>query len=623
MPLTSLAGGDGDHQETIRSTLFDMKSETLMFGFRFAIGMAFSCMGLSLMCQNASAVDTALAREAKNLLKTHCYRCHGVEKEIPGLDVLDTAGLKRSRSDEPSYIVAGKPDESLLWERMGVDKDMPPESTKKRPTDKELSIIRKWIEEGAEAPVEEKRAHVEETTVLTAIRNDLQTQKRTDRRHLRYFSLHTSANNVRFDEADLRMARAALSKLLNSLGQTSRLHLPEAIQTSEQTNTAKDLVYRIDLRDYGWTVDQWQSAIAGYPYGLSFNDSDMRELADDVEELVGPVSSDGVPYIRADWFIATASFPTVYHKLVNTPQTAQELEQRLGVDIDRDFVQNRLQRAGFASSGVSRHNRLIDRHVGSQTAYYYKSYDFSNSHGRSLLARFPLGPTFDDNDFSKDFAFQHDGGEIIYSLPNGLQAYMLVDAKGGRIDTGPIHIVRDLRETAGTPEIVNGISCFGCHRNGLLDYTNAIDPKLTLTGDARAKVDELYIDTKEMKELLEDDTKRFMAALEQVIGPYLKVKEDKDKDIRSFTEPIRTVAGWYHRDMTLLDAASEMNVENPEDFAAAIRTNSKLLELGLGPLVIKQTVPRKMWDTLQESSASVFQRAAFATRIGSGIAISH
>lgn len=563
-----------------------------------------------------------LARTIKTLLKTHCYRCHGVEKEVPGYDVLDVAAMKLTRGDEPAYIVGGKPDDSLLWQRVGIDRDMPPEDSPRRPSEQQLRQIREWIRLGAPAASEEKRAHVSETAILSLIRADLQRHSRADRKHQRYFSLHAAANNTRFDNADLRMQRAALSKLVNSVSRSSQLKLPTAVAARQDASHLKDLVYRIDLRDYGWSVGNWQNAIAGYPYGLVFNDPARRELADDIEQLIGAINSDGVPYFRIDWFVFAASNPPVYHDLIGTPDTAGELEQRLGVDVQRDYQQDRLQRAGFASSGVSRHNRLIDRHIGSRTQYYYKSYDFSKSFGRSLLARYPLGPSFDGNSFAKEFAFEHDGGEIIYSLPNGLQGYMLVDSDGNRIDRGPISIVRDLRETAGTPEIVNGISCIGCHRNGLLEYTNAIDATLTLDGEARSKVSRLFIDHQQMDQLLGEDQERFLSALKKVVGPFLQVDEDADKDIRSFAEPVRVVVGWYNRDITLADAAADLNIQNPNELAATIRTNTDLLSMGLGPLAIGQTAPRRMWDTLEESSASVFQRTAVAIRIGTGIGLS-
>ena len=49
---------------------------------------------------------------------------------------------------------------------------------------------------------------------------------------------------------------------------------------------------------------------------------------------------------------------------------------------------------------------------------------------------------------------------MIFNLPNGLQGYMLADAKDRRLDVpAPVAIVSDRSETSGTPEIVNGLSC--------------------------------------------------------------------------------------------------------------------------------------------------------------------
>ena len=49
---------------------------------------------------------------------------------------------------------------------------------------------------------------------------------------------------------------------------------------------------------------------------------------------------------------------------------------------------------------------------------------------RTVKFLLPLGPVFPNNPFNQNFAFVHDGGEIIYSLPNGLQAYYLINETG-------------------------------------------------------------------------------------------------------------------------------------------------------------------------------------------------
>ena len=69
-------------------------------------------------------------------------------------------------------------------------------------------------------------------------------------------------------------------------------------------------------------------------------------------------------------------------------------------------------------------------------------------------------------------SFTHDGGEIIFNLPNGLQAYYLVDAGGNRLDAAPIKIVRN--PAASDPTVRNGLSCIGCHTEGMKTFEDQV-----------------------------------------------------------------------------------------------------------------------------------------------------
>src|SRR5581483_5223157 len=97
---------------------------------------------------------------------------------------------------------------------------------------------------------------------------------------------------------------------------------------------------------------------------------------------------------------------------------------------------------------------------------YWKSYDFAGNAQRKNLFSHPLGPGDGDSDF------QHDGGELIFSLPNGLQGYLLIDAKGNRIDKGPVAIVSDPKQ--GDRQVANGISCMSCHARGMIDKADQV-----------------------------------------------------------------------------------------------------------------------------------------------------
>src|SRR5438270_690504 len=138
--------------------------------------------------------------------------------------------------------------------------------------------------------------------------------------------------------------------------------------------------------------------------------------------------------------------------------------------------------ARSATSGVSSQNRLVDRHPALYGAYW-KSYDFKHNEGKGNLFRFPLGPAFGDNPFPNQ-AFEHAGGEIIFNLPNGLQGYLLVDAKGRRIDVGPADVVADSLRTSGTTEVANGLSCMACHDQGMRKFKDTVRAGLGVAGSA-------------------------------------------------------------------------------------------------------------------------------------------
>src|SRR4051794_21662962 len=122
---------------------------------------------------------------------------------------------------------------------------MPPSGPK--PSDEERALIGRWIEVGALFP-EFNRAALPlrtERDVLAAIRDHLRRARPRDRPFLRYLSLHNLYNNKNVDESDLRLARAAVAKLINSLSWEPKIVVPRAIDREE-------VVLAIDLRDFGW-----------------------------------------------------------------------------------------------------------------------------------------------------------------------------------------------------------------------------------------------------------------------------------------------------------------------------------------------------------------------------------
>ena len=74
--------------------------------------------------------------------------------------------------------------------------------------------------------------------------------------------------------------------------------------------------------------------------------------------------------------------------------------------------------------------------------------------------------------FTHPLDFSQDGGEIIFNLPNGLQAYFIVDREGIRIDAAPISIVSN--PAVADPTVRTGLSCIGCHTKGMQTFEDEV-----------------------------------------------------------------------------------------------------------------------------------------------------
>lgn len=102
-----------------------------------------------------AAVD--YTREVKPLLATACVQCHGAANPKAGLR-LDTAAAAHKGGDSGTAIKVGKPEASLLVTLLrGAHGDHPQMPYKRNPlTEEQVSIIARWIAEGAKGPVTEE-----------------------------------------------------------------------------------------------------------------------------------------------------------------------------------------------------------------------------------------------------------------------------------------------------------------------------------------------------------------------------------------------------------------------------------------------------------------------------------
>lgn len=350
-------------------------------------------------------------------------------------------------------------------------------------------------------------------------------------------------NQDKITLSEARQLRLALSKIINSLSWGDKIFTPVSISES-------NLIFRIDLSQLQWTQVTWGAIAAAYPYARTPASSEEALQRQEIAAELGT----SVPIVRGDWLLKALSEPELYYKILQIPSQIGDLEFALGVDVTRNLNERNVARVGIRNSFVSANNRLIERH---QTRFgaYWKSYDFATTSGRASIFNFPVGPIALNMNFFEPETFIQDGGEIIFNLPNGLQAYVIVDGKGHRIDVAPVTVVQDPLRTQH--DVVNGISCISCHAQGMNRNVDSVrasvseNPSL-FRPDTFAAVNSMHKLNSEMTEIFDLDDARFQAALlaiggEQVVG-----------------EPVTPVYYRYQSQLSIDDAARELGLTTLE-----------------------------------------------------------
>ena len=526
------------------------KHDTISTMIRAQRFIALIALIILIMGSQHVPAQSQLAQDTYAIFEASCLNCHG-----PDGAYRETLLMEHATLIEGGTVVPGNPDASELYKRLlgptenGVQmpfgqQPLPAQS---------IDTIRRWILAGAPdwavAPVTDGR-FISPSEILNTIDTHLTSLTPFDRAYARYFSLAHLYNAGETPEI-LVEYRKALHKLVNSLSWGSTIINPIPID-SQAT------IFYIDLRHYEWDVnDSWTKIEEAYPYHIAFDAPAQIGLRNQLGRLQTQMKCD-IPSIHVDWFIATASTPPLYHELLSLPLTDRDLETRLEVDVARNLVNApgvRVWRAGFNNSGVSNHNRVVERHT-SRYGAYWKSYDFAGSVGKQNILTNPL-------------SFTHDGGEAIFNLPNGLQGYYLVNASGFRLNDAPINIVSN--PAASDPTVRNGISCIGCHTEGMKSFEDEVRSVIESNLNPpynRAQALRLYVEKSDMDALLAKDMEQYRAALEATGGVFGGV------------EPVSRFHEAFHAPIDAAYAAAVVGLET-DTFLERVRENSGLQNVGL------------------------------------------
>ncbi|MDE0636650.1 MAG: leucine-rich repeat domain-containing protein [Candidatus Poribacteria bacterium] len=519
-------------------------------------------LALILIGWTTASAQQDIAQEAYLIFQQQCLNCHGPHGSFTENLVIESAtGLVNTGA-----VVPGNPIASKLYTRL-LEKDLTQRMPLGQPqlSTEAITTIKNWIQAGAPSwEAQHDITFITTGAMLTTIQTHLAALDPFDRPFARYFTMTHIYNAGETLEA-LNAYKIALAKLVNSLSWGFDIYNPHPIDAAET-------IFYIDLRDYEWDIrDTWTQIESVYPYAMEFDDESETDLRTKLTELRQTMSCE-VPYVYVDWFLATAVLPPLYHDILDLPETDRELERALEVDVLRNLQSapgRRVWRAGFNDSGVSNHNRVVERHT-SRYGAYWKSYDFAGSVGTQNIFTHPL-------------SFEQDGGEVVFNLPNGLQAYYISDTAGRRIDVAPTNIVSN--PAASDPAVHNGLSCIGCHTEGMKRFEDEVREVIEQTKNPAydmAHALRLYVDQTTMDRLLDEDTVRYEAALKKTGGVFGGV------------EPVHRFYETYQGTVDAAYAAASLGLETAA-FLSEISKKSSLQRLGLTGLVNGGNVKRDVW----------------------------
>jgi hypothetical protein len=362
--------------------------------------------------------------------------------------------------------------------------------------------------------------------LLEKVVADLQSLDEVDREFSRYISL---ANHAPYATCDgsLSRERQAINKTLNSLSSAPTIARPVAIDVDET-------LFRLDLREYNWDrigsypglgyVDAWEAVANNNPFVVRLVGS-QADAATSISVSINPV-------MFADSFIAAATRPDVYARILGVPNDYRVLVAQL--DLER-YTDVRRIRAGFTAR---------DEFIAS----HWQANSYPGYLWEIAAVGAPLGALFDD-----PMRIPRGERAVIYTLPNGLQAFAFMSADNRRLDDSDVVLdlnVDNFRATAPL-SLLREHSPRVNLRDEVRDYVRA--NAALFEPDVIEQISGEYVEVAELEALLDSEAEALVKPALTRAGVTLDA-----------VEPISATVDAYNRDVTLDDVAGELMVSKDD-----------------------------------------------------------
>ena len=499
----------------------------------------------------AGGDQAALAKAAaENVLAANCGQCHGTalteEDARAGMNYIDDI----DRLVETNKIVPLNSTGSRIVQRM-VRGEMPPlGSGLPSVTEADIQVVSDYIDNPQFWPTYAPtgRSCVEDGQVVDfdklfqEINRDLAGEDNDDTEFFRYISLtNRFTAGVCADQA-LDRDRQALTKMLNMLSTRAAIERPLAINPEET-------IYRIDLRDFNWDRDidvdgrgfndVWEAIAENNPYAIRFEGDDADDAVDD--------TGTDFPVMFADQMMSVAVLGNLYYGIIGVDsggRLSDFIENDLGIDVQGNIEDEEAIRAGTTRSRISRQDRVVERHdIQLRGGVLWQSFDFADD-------------ADNDNIFQDPFGFEPGGTEVIFTLPNGMLAFLIADENDNLVEDSDIL----LDTNQNNFRAITSVSCSNCHATGFIPVVDEVAAvslrnarSIGLNRDEIEQLEAIYVSPQDFARTVKSDSENFyQRALQQAGLP------------TTGGDSVANVFLRFDADVRLEDAAGDLGV-TPQD----------------------------------------------------------
>lgn len=535
--------------------------------------------------------DTVLGREVKAILEANCAGCHQAPAKSGGIDfILDLNAMVDNQK-----LVPGQKDESSIYVRM-FQQSMPPANVQeRRPTFSQIDLVGRFIDELPPLAADrcEPLPFVSTDELIRAMAEDVAGLDDEDALFTRYLTL-TYNSNAGGCGRELDRQRFALFKTINSVSTNPVIKRLQAIDES-------DLIYRVDIRDFNWDRaidleddgtldfdDAWLAIVDTVNDATVTKGAFAPEFAGDDADALKEDTGTAVPFMPVNAFVQAVEQGDLYYALIGARANLFVFEREvLRIDTVQELADNNVMRAGFTNSGVSKQERVLNRFdsgVSSNQAYWI-SFDFDGGNGAGER------DVANESIYADPLGFQFAGGEAIFNLPNGLQAYYVADAQGDRLSEAPVGVVIDPAQNNGT--VVNGASCNSCHNAGMIAFQDQVRSyvernKTLFNNQTYEDVMKNYPDFATFKAKMDEDSKRHTDALVRAGVP-----------LGSLDAVSTVFIEFQNRNIAARHAAAELGVRTEELLDNLPRLSTELQPLAdEGGFVNREIFGENFFDSL-------------------------